>query len=144
MGDEAEEQEKGRVLDKRKERIEACCETLDSQTAEMKTMMEQGKFEKIQETTQAIKENEIELKTLNKNITELQFVLDAQVATQSVEARIPQVAITSGDGAPGIFFTGTGSASPPPASPAQTFDAGAGATQDFGHTGGAFGASPMR
>ena len=41
-----------------------------------------------------------------------------QVAIQSVEARIPQVAITSADGAPGIFFTGNGSASaPPPATP---------------------------
>lgn len=116
--EEAEEQEKGRVLDKRKERIDACCEALEAQTAQMNEMMSAGKFDKIQEVTQLIKENEIELKTLAKNVQELTFTMDAQVAIQSVEARIPQVAITSADGAPGIFFTGNGSASPPPPSPA--------------------------
>jgi len=116
--EEAEDQEKQRVLEKRKERIDACCETLGAQTEEMNQMMAQGKFDKIQEVTQLIKENEIELKTLAKNVNELTFTMDAQVAIQSVEARIPQVAITSADGAPGIFFTGNGSASPPPPSPA--------------------------
>lgn len=130
MVEEAEEQEKSRVLEKRKERIDACCETLTAQTAEMNKMMSEGKFDKIQEVTQIIKENEIELKTLAKNVAELTFTMDAQVAIQSVEARIPQVAITSADGAPGIFFTGNGSASPPPPSPAvqslgtSGFDAG--------------------
>jgi len=126
MVDEAEEQEKSRVLDKRKERIDSCCETLSTQTDEMTRMMGEGKFDRIQETTQLIKENEIELKTLAKNVKELTFTIDAQVAIQSVEARIPQVAITSGDGAPGIFFTGNGAASPPPQQsvtmPQQTYD----------------------
>lgn len=118
MVDEAEEQEASRVLEKRRERIESCCETLTAQTEEMNKMMAEGRFDKIQEVTQMIKENDIEIETLAKNVSELTFTMDAQVAIQSVEARIPQVAITSADGAPGIFFTGNGSASPPPPSPA--------------------------
>merc|ERR1711970_1587043 len=103
-------------------------------------MMEKGQFDKIQEVTQVIKENEAELKTLAKNVSELTFSLDAQVAIQSVEARIPQVAITSADGAPGIFFTGTGSASPPPQSPGGMAVGG----DDSAFGGSTFGASPMR
>merc|ERR1711934_879791 len=153
MVDESEEQEKGRVLDKRKERIDACCETLGTQTDEMTKMMSEGKFDRIQETTQLIKENEIELKTLAKNIRELTFTVDAQVAIQSVEARIPQVAITSGDGAPGIFFTGNGATSPPvphvQQSPAllnqgqQGYGGGAAGGVDFGGGGAPPFASPM-
>jgi len=118
MVDEAEETEKSRVLDKRAERIDSCCETLRTQTDEMTKMMGEGKFDRIQETTQLIKENEIELKTLAKNVKELTFTVDAQVAIQSVEARIPQVSITSGDGAPGIFFTGNGATIAAPQTPA--------------------------
>jgi len=130
MVDEAEEQENGRVLEKRKERITSCCETLQAQTDEMNKMMAEGKFDKIQEVTQMIKENDIEIETLAKNVNELTFTMDAQVAIQSVEARIPQVAITSADGAPGIFFTGNGSASPPPPSPA----VGGMGGSDFAHS----------
>jgi len=126
MIDEAEKAEKERVVDKRKERIDACCESLEAKTKEMQEMLAQGKFDRMQETTQMIKENEMEIKQLAKTVSELTFSMDAQVAIHQVEARIPQVNITSADGAPGIFFTGTGSASVPTPSPAreQMYDAG--------------------
>jgi len=58
-----------------------------------------------------------------------------QVAIQSVEARIPQVAITSADGAPGIFFTGNGSASLPPP-PSAGGMGGMGGMPDYGQPAG--------
>ena len=49
-------------------------------------MIADGKFDKIQEVTQLIKENETELKTLAKNVNELTFTMDAQANPTSIPA----------------------------------------------------------